>query len=397
MKADVTVGGRNGAAVLLGAALLAALAVAAHSLAGDIANVRPGLALIFGAVFGFVLQRSRFCFLCHARDLVEERDARGALAILLALAVGAAGYALVMSQWLPVPAPGRLPPTAHVGPVSAALAAAAFLFGLGMAISGSCISAHLYRLGEGSPTAIFALFGALLGFGIGFATWNGLYLSTISEAPVLWLPHSLGYGGSLLLTLAVLAALAAAALSWAGASAPEPRQPLGLRAAATAIFVKRWPAAAGGAAVGVISVAYYLRVAPLGVTAELGSIARTAATGAGFAPDTLFGLDGFRGCATAVKSFLVSENGLFVGGLIVASFGSALIAGQFKPRLPNWGDVWRGTAGGVLMGWGAMTALGCTVGVLLSGIHAAAAAGWVFLIFCFAGVVAGLGLRRLTG
>lgn len=114
-------------------------------------------------------------------------------------------------------------------------------------------------------------------------------------------------------------------------------------------------------------------------------------------PDTLFGLDGFRGCATAVKSFLVSENGLFVGGLALASFGSALMAGQFTPRLPVWSDVWRGTVGGLLMGWGAMTALGCTVGVLLSGIHAAAVSGWVFLAFCFAGVLAGLRLRRLTG
>jgi hypothetical protein len=302
-----------------------------------------------------------------------------------------------MSQWLPIPAPGRLPPTAHIGPVSAALAAAAFLFGLGMAISGSCISAHLYRLGEGSPTAIFALFGTLIGFAIGFATWNGLYLGTISDAPVRWLPHELGYGGTLLLTVAVLAALAAAALSWARVLAPEPRQPLTLATAIAAIFIRRWPAAAGGAAVGVISAAYYLRVAPLGVTAELGSIARTAAASAGLAPDTLFGLDGFRGCATAVKSFLVSENGLFVGGLALASLASALIAGQFLPRWPGWPDIWRGTLGGVLMGWGAMTALGCTVGVLLSGIHAAAVSGWVFLIFCFAGVLAGLRLRRLTG
>jgi uncharacterized membrane protein YedE/YeeE len=183
MKADVSVTSGNGAAVWLGGAILIALGTSAYLLTADVANVRLGLALIFGTLFGFVLQRSRFCFLCHTRDLVEERDARGVLSILLALAIGAAGYALVMSQWLPIPAPGRLPPTAHIGPVSMALALAAFLFGLGMAISGSCISAHFYRLGEGSPTAIFALLGTFAGFAIGFATWNGLYLGTISEAP----------------------------------------------------------------------------------------------------------------------------------------------------------------------------------------------------------------------
>jgi uncharacterized protein len=48
----------------------------------------------------------------------------------------------------------------------------------------------------------------------------------------------------------------------------------------------------------------------------------------------------------------------------------------------------------VLMGWGGMTALGCTVGVLLSGIHAGALSGWVFLVFCGLGAFAGLFLKR---
>jgi hypothetical protein len=43
-----------------------------------------------------------------------------------------------------------------------------------------------------------------------------------------------------------------------------------------------------------------------------------------------------------------------------------------------------------------MTALGCTVGVLLSGIHAGALSGWVFLVAALAGVLAGLPLRRLA-
>jgi hypothetical protein len=34
------------------------------------------------------------------------------------------------------------------------------------------------------------------------------------------------------------------------------------------------------------------------------------------------------------------------------------------------------------------------VGVLLSGIHAGALSGWIFLVFCFAGVAGGLWARR---
>src|SRR5690349_17091163 len=53
------------------------------------------LSLIFGALFGFVLQRSRFCFFCLWRDWLDHRDPRGLLGIIAALAVGIAGYAIV--------------------------------------------------------------------------------------------------------------------------------------------------------------------------------------------------------------------------------------------------------------------------------------------------------------
>jgi hypothetical protein len=380
--------------VIAGLAILVALAAIVTGMTADVGNAKLGVALAFGATFGFVLQRSRFCFLCHTRDLVEEGDSRGALSILLALGIGAAGYTLVMSQWLPVPAPGRLPPTAHIGPVSFALVGAAFAFGLGMAVSGSCISAHLYQLGEGSAVSIFALMGTLAGFALGFVTWNPIYLALVSEGTVLWLPHHLGYGGALGLTMALLAVLTVLAVTLGRQTLTTTADAQGLPALLRSIFVTRWPAAVGGAAVGVLSASYYLRIAPLGVTAELGSVARTTSVNLGFAPDTLHGLDGFRGCATAVRTLFMSENGLFVSGLVLASLASALVAGQFAPRRPNAADIARGLGGGVLVGSGAMTALGCTVGVLLSGIHAAAVSGWVFLFACLAGVIAGLRLKR---
>jgi ABC-type xylose transport system permease subunit len=44
-----------------------------------------------------------------------------------------------------------------------------------------------------------------------------------------------------------------------------------------------------------------------------------------------------------------------------------------------------------------MTGLGCTVGVLLSGIHAGAVSGWVFLIFCALGAWIGMTVSRRLG
>ena len=382
--------------IIIALAIAAGLAYAVWSIAAPDANSRAlAFSLALGAVFGAVLQRSRFCFFCHSRDLLESGDPRGALAILLALAVGAIGYLVIFGAWLPVPMPERLPPTAHVGPVSPVLALGAFAFGIGMAVSGSCISAHFYRLGEGSPTAPFALIGTAAGFVLGFVTWNPLYLAAIAGAPVTWLPHQLGYAGMIAITFTALALLALLTMR-ASRLKLKARDggKLDLERVLCSIFVNRWPAYVGGLAVGVISAVAYLRVAPLGVTAELGSLVRTGATDAGLLPSTLHGLDSFRGCVTVVKQALLSNNGLFIVGLVLASFATAIVAGEFKPRIPRVDEIWRGLLGGVLLGWGAMVALGCTVGVLLSGIHAGALSGWIFLVFCFAGVAGGLWARR---
>jgi uncharacterized protein len=61
-------------------------------------------------------------------------------------------------------------------------------------MSGSCISAHFYRLGEGSLVCFFALIGGILGFLAGFLTWNPLYLGLVSAKPVVWLPGKFGFG-----------------------------------------------------------------------------------------------------------------------------------------------------------------------------------------------------------
>lgn len=367
------------------AAVLVLIGWWAWSLSAEPANRALVFSLLCGTALGIVLQRSRFCFFCNFRDFADNRDPRGLIAIAAALAAGTVLYMAVTMAWVPVPQPGRLPPNAHIGPVSWVLALGAFVFGVGMAIAGSCLSAHFYRLGEGSPSSPFALAGAAAGFLLGFLTWNRLYLVAVSESAPVWLPHRLGYAGTLAATLLVLAAIAVALLRFGRWTPQAPVSP-DLAGISAALFRERWPALAGGTAVGVISAVYFFRVAPLGVTAELGSLVRTAGAAQGWLPDTLLGLDTLRGCATAVKQALLSNNGMLVTGIVAGSFSAALPAGQFKPAVPTPAQIAKGLVGGVLMGWGAMTALGCTVGVLLSGIHAGALSGWVFLAFCTLGV-----------
>ena len=82
---------------------------------------------------------------------------------------------------------------------------------------------------------------------------------------------------------------------------------------------------------------------------------------------------------------------------MTASFAAALAAGQFKPTWPSAGHIVRGSIGGVLLGWGAMTGLGCTVGTLLSGIMAGALSGWVFAAAVFTGIAITLSAGRHAG
>jgi hypothetical protein len=349
-------------------------------------------ALLAGAVLGFVLQRSRFCFFCHSRDFFEQGDPRGLLAIMLALVVGTVGYHIILAGWLPVPVPGRLPPDAHIGPVSWALVLAGAAFGLGMVISGSCISAHWYRLGEGSPVAPFALLGAGGGFILGFLSWNSLYTATIATAPVWWLPHWFGYGGSLLVQLGLLALLAAGLWrAWPRAETAPP--PARFSEALRGLFVGRWPYWTGGLAVGLIGAFLILRLKPLGVTAALGAAARAIATQQGWIPNRLEGLDGFGGCATIPQDSWLNPSVLLIAGLVAGSLGAALASRQFEPRWPTGVEIGRGLLGGLLLGWGAMTGLGCTIGTLLSGTMAGAVSGWVFGISLFLTLWLGLKLQ----
>lgn len=379
---------------LASVAILGAIILSGILLAADAQGRVLSYSLLAGAAFGIVLQRGRFCFLCNLRDFAEKRDASGLTAILVALAAGIVLYQVVLGAWVPVPQPGRLPPTAHIGPVGVVLALAALTFGVGMAISGSCLSAHFYRLGEGAFGSLAALLGAALGFLAGFASWNTLYTLIVYDDPAVWLPERLGYASATLGALTVLGLLAALVLRLGRVARAAPLPPTTASTVFEAVFVQRWPPVTTGILIAAISAFSYLRVAPLGVTAELGSLVRTAAASTGLVPQTLVGLDTVRGCISAIKTAILSPNGVFVGGLVAASFASSLLAGRFQPSWPSMSGLATRFLGGVLMGWGAMTGLGCTVGVLLSGIHAGALSGWVFLVFCTVGAWAVLSVQK---
>ena len=366
----------------LGIIIVLALSFSVNASIEDVqGGTALSLSLWLGLAFGAVLQRSRFCFYCVSRDFIELKDAKGLLGIITALIVGTIGYHLIFGAFLLEPVAPRLPPNAHIAPVSWVLIFGSLSFGFGMAIAGSCISAQLYRLGEGLLSAIFAFLGIIIGFVLAFLSWNYLYLSSIQQAPLIWFPHYFGYQGSIIIQILLLTMLALVLVKL--------HKQQKEKKIIQQWWNAKWHTYVGGILVALIAIIAFLRVSPLGVTAEIGSIARTSAGYFNILPARLEGLDTLRGCITIIKETFWSNNGLFIFGVVLGSFALATFSGDFKIQIPKIKESTRSFVGGILMGFGSMLALGCTVGTLLSGIMAASLSGWIFLLFCGIGLYLG--------
>jgi uncharacterized membrane protein YedE/YeeE len=354
---------------------------------------RESWTLMSGLLFGWTMQRSRFCFFCMLRDFFSKKDSRAVLTVLLALAVGVAGHVAIFGAWIPDPTAGHLPPRAHIGPVSWVLVVGGIVFGMGMSFSGSCISAHFYRIGEGSPLSPFALVGAVGGVILALRSWNFFYLRTLIDSPIPWIPSWGGFSLSLVLAFAVLAALSLWLLRWV----PEPaaaRERLTVRCLTDKIFVKFWSGWAGGILVGLISTFAIFRANPLGVTAEMNRIARNLGARFGWLPGRLEGLDTFRGCRTELDAGLFTPNALFVIAIVMGGFIGALGMGEWSLSRPKAKAYPLALIGGVMLGWGSTLAFGCSIGTLLSGIHAGALSGWIFFMAMVVGVYVTLPVRN---
>lgn len=349
---------------------------------------------LLGLAFGWVLQRSRFCFFCMLRDLFEDRNSRTALAMLGALAVGILGHTVLFTAWIPNPLAGHLPPRAHIGPFSWVIALGGLVFGVGMAFSGSCISAHLYRLGEGSRLSPVALLGAIPGAMLGLWSWNFFYVRFLITAPVVWLPSWKGFTVGAVLPVLVLGGIFLYLVRYLPAMPIRDKHEVKVSDVFRRVFVERWVPWAGAVLVGLISTAALFRGSPLGVTAEINRIARLLGDSLGFLPERLEGLDVMRGCLIAADSTFFTPNALFVLALVLGGMIGAFGTGAVSPSTPKAKAYPVAFVGGVLLGWGSFIALGCSVGTLLSGVHAGSLGAWLFGVAMVIGVRVALPVRQ---
>jgi uncharacterized membrane protein YedE/YeeE len=160
-----------------------------------------GVFLLFGVVFGVIFQRSRFCLVRAFREPFLTGDAEHTRAAALAVAVSMLGFSILKyadlkdrGDWVFA--------AAGIGGL-----AGGTLFGVGMTLAGGCGAGSIWRAGEGQVK----LWAALAGFALGASLARLALVQAGALARLGWavfLPAVVGWGGAIVLTLAVLAAWA---------------------------------------------------------------------------------------------------------------------------------------------------------------------------------------------
>ncbi len=178
----------------------------------SLSNQRLGLFWFTGIFFGFILQRSRFCFTASMRDPALTGSTTVTRAVLIAFAVTSIGFWAIkygaFTRGLPIPG------QAYVVPVSFATAAGAFIFGIGMVIAGGCASGTLMRVGEGFMMQILSLFFFIIGSLWGAHDFGWWKLNVISNGKAVFMPDIFGWGGAIVVQLLIIACLFIAADKW---------------------------------------------------------------------------------------------------------------------------------------------------------------------------------------
>jgi uncharacterized protein len=172
----------------LGFMLLLALAGAA-SLYRQAGHGRLGIFLLFGAAFGVVFQRSRFCLVRAFREPFMTGESEHARAGALALTLSMIGFAILKAtdmkdggEWVF--------PSFWQGSLFGGT-----LFGLGMVIAGGCGAGSLWRAGEGH----IKLWMALLFFALGASTMRQWLVRTDlirRLGSAVFLPDEIGWAGA---------------------------------------------------------------------------------------------------------------------------------------------------------------------------------------------------------
>jgi len=304
--------------------------------------------LIVGALFGFVLQRGRFCMNSAFRDIVLLKEFKLAKAVVVALAVLMVGFAIFAMSGVITLAPK---PLKIWGAIVGGL-----VFGIGMVFAAGCASGTTYRVGEGMMGSVVAAFGLTTG---ALMTAGGVLtdLKTALQTTVIGTGAPLtlfGEAGELTPIFMLILGLVGMALMfyfWAWPALKkrkETDEPLvKFDNVFENIFKKAYPWWVTGIVIGIIGIiAYIAGQGVLGITGGWMDISKWL-----------------------TLNDPMAWPGFIIVGAILGSLIAAVIAGEFKLRVPKDAfTLLKQFFGGILMGFGAVTAMGCNITNILGGV-----------------------------
>lgn len=336
-----------------------------------LAGPRSAALLIVGLGFGCVLEGLRFGFTGPWRAIVTERDGRGLIAQLFAIALTAVvAFPLLASH------PDEL--NGAYAPIGFAMVVAAFVFGMAMQLVMGCGSGTLVNAGSGNAISFLALLGFVIGSFLGslhLAWWTSL-----GALPVYTLQGLFGDMGGLLITLLGLAGVGLIVVKRARPGMRLPARGLLLAALLIALLATLNLVIAGQS---------------WGVVYGLGlwGAKFVSAAGVDLSANVFWGAPAHaqrlqQSLLTDVTS--LSNIGIIVGAFLVMRWRRTTSA-QVAPLKPqSWLVV---ALAGIVLGYSARIAFGCNVGAFFSGVSTGSLHGWAWFIAAFAGSIIGIRAR----
>ncbi|MCG0278708.1 MAG: YeeE/YedE family protein [Thermanaeromonas sp.] len=375
--------------------LLLALGLAAYFTSQDILLAGTWM---FGLGLGYVLQRSRFCFVACFRDPWITGNTSLSRALVLSLIIATLAFTLA-SLYLDRPG--------EVYPVGWHMLLGGFIFGTGMVLAGGCATGTLTRAGEGHVLqwlVLIAFIGGSLWGAHDFGWWHEVL---IKKAPLIFFPERVGWFGALLLQIVFLASIYLALLfierrvfpgypdsSCAGVNGLKEmgKQPFWTRA---------WPYWVGGVLIALLDAGLLaFRGSPWGITTAFTYWGAKIYRLLGGSPESWYYFTLPENALALGKPFFLETRTVLDLGIIGGSLLSALLASEFRIRFPRSlrGTIWS-LAGGLLMGYGARLGMGCNIGSFFNGIASLSLHGFIFGLGLILGSYLGvhLLLRFLVG
>lgn len=183
-------------------AILVLLLLIAAGIALQAFGFGTGWYLVTGLIFGYILQRSRFCFTASMRDPYLTGSTLVTRAVLAAFAFTTIGFAAIKYGYFKAGLP--IPGMDYVVPVSFATVFGAFIFGIGMVIAGGCGSGTLMRVGEGFHMQMLSLLFFIVGSFWGAHDFGWWKANVINKGFTVFLPDVFGWFGAVVIQLVVI-------------------------------------------------------------------------------------------------------------------------------------------------------------------------------------------------